>query len=202
MCFNSFWKLLGFENTKNQFNAVFGLFMGLVNSWNKRTELTERGWHAFSYLHGSGVSCGVGAHLEESSLCRSGLTSLSGRSSLVHHHGLSSKHTHEMGRLFPLHHPHLVHKRQKLKPRNHKTAVNFAKHLMRYLWIIPKVCATRSHQADPLVVFFEICNTEKCSVCCNVDYRHKMAAQNWVTCSQSEGLCVQKWWCRFCLKKD
>lgn len=64
----------------------------------------------FSYLHSSGVSCRVGAHLEESSLCRSGLTPVSGRSSLVHHHGLSSKQAHEMGRLFTLHYPHLIRK--------------------------------------------------------------------------------------------
>lgn len=61
-----------------------------------------------SYLHSPGVSCRVGAHLEESSLSRSRLTSLPGRSSLVHHHGLPSEQTHQVGRLLALYHPHLV----------------------------------------------------------------------------------------------
>lgn len=91
-----------------------------------------------SYLHSSGVPGRVGAHLEESSLCRGRLTSVSGRPSLVHHHGLSSEQTHQMGRLFPLHHPHLVKTNAKVRTwKNHKTLVtvlmSFAKQT-RALW--------------------------------------------------------------------
>ena len=78
----------------------------------------------FSYLHSSGVPGRVGAHLEESSLCRGRLTSVSGRPSLVHHHGLSSEQTHQMGRLFPLNHPHLVKTNCKVRTwKNDKTIV-------------------------------------------------------------------------------
>lgn len=77
-----------------------------------------------SYLHSSGVPGRVGAHLEESSLSRGRLTSVSGRPSLVHHHGLSSEQTHQMGWLFPLHHPHLVKTNAKVRTwKNHKTLV-------------------------------------------------------------------------------
>jgi len=62
-----------------------------------------------SYLHGSGVSRRVGAHLEESRLLGRRLPPLSGRAALVHHHGPASEQTHQVGRLFALHHPHLAH---------------------------------------------------------------------------------------------
>ncbi len=90
----------------------------------------------FSYLHSSGVSCRVGAHLEEAGLCWSGLTSFSGRPSLVHDHGLSSKQTHQVGRLLPLHHPHLTHKHPKLNNKNGTmifTGILFAWAIMRFL---------------------------------------------------------------------
>lgn len=61
-----------------------------------------------SYLYSAGVSSRVGAHLEESSLGWSRLTSLPGRPSLVHHHGLPSEQAHQVGRFLSLYDPHLV----------------------------------------------------------------------------------------------
>lgn len=58
-------------------------------------------------LHSPGASSRVGADLEEASFCRLGLTSIPGCSSLIHHHGLSTKQTHEVCWLFTLNHTHL-----------------------------------------------------------------------------------------------
>lgn len=67
----------------------------------------QQGYELHTDLHGPGASRRVRAHLEQASLCRFGLTSLPGRTSLIHHHGLSTKQTHEVCRLLTLNHTHL-----------------------------------------------------------------------------------------------
>lgn len=95
-------------DTKKKNSRIIWFFL----VFNFRIPLKQTHKKKSSYLHGTGVSCGVGAHLEESSLCGRGLTSLSGCAPPVHHHGLSSEQTHQVRWLFPLHHPHLVCKHQ------------------------------------------------------------------------------------------
>lgn len=66
---------------------------------------------ASTYLHGSGSSRGAGSDLEQPRFCGCCLPSFPRRSTLVNNQGLSTKHTHQMRRLFSLHHSFLEKKK-------------------------------------------------------------------------------------------
>jgi len=65
-----------------------------------------------TYLHCSGSSRGAGPDLEQPRRCRRCLAAFPRGSTLVHNQGLSTKHTHQMRRLFALHYSFLEKKKR------------------------------------------------------------------------------------------
>ena len=64
-----------------------------------------------TYLHCPGSSRGAGPDLEQPRVCRCRLASFPGGSTLVNNQGLSTKHAHQMRRLFSLHYSFLEKKK-------------------------------------------------------------------------------------------